>query len=289
MWKDVSATTQANDGDSRCSNGVDAKNCFTWVPGGSLWSGAYDFLIYELYLPTKDDLSVIDLGQISYDVTIPSDAEGRDVKLELSCDSPSNYFKNSTYGQPSDTPNFIDVSPVTAGHTNGYSGVPTLKIASHKAEIEYGGEYVASSVGGAQNYWGVIPVKMVERTSTSASGTGLDCEAKWTITDETGFSYVAMKIDENDNGPYILEKHSTRIRDNFYRGERITRADDKYYLNWDSDYADRTWRNGEGFDYQVELKLQWGLAKNSWCMGAVPKYLTSYIDESLSNDNAIGA
>lgn len=249
MWKDMATTTQKNDGDSRCALGVDSKNCLTWVPGGSLWSGSYDFTIYEIYLPTKDSGDVVDLGQIAYNVVIPSDSDTLDVKLKLKCDSPSNYFKNETYGQPKDTPNFISTIPLSAGHSNGYSSTPTLKIASHESTIEYNGQYEATSVGGARNYWGLIPVQMIKRDNTAASGTGLDCEAVWTVTDDTGFSYEAMKIDEDDNGPYILEKHATRNRDNFYSGERIPRADDKYYLNWNSDWSDRTWRNGEGFDF----------------------------------------
>lgn len=92
----------------------------------------------------------------------------------------------------------------------------------------------------------MIPVQVVSENGASS---GLTCKALWKVKDSTGFTYEALKIEETGNGPYMIQEHSTRNRDNFYSGERIARADDKYYLNWDSDYADRTWRNGEGFDF----------------------------------------
>lgn len=144
----MDVTSDDNDGDARCSRGQDGK-CFSWLPGGNLYSGSYDFTIYELYLPTKDAADVIDLGQIVWDVVVPADTDTLDVKMELTCGSSSSYFKNSTLGQPTGSATFIDATPLSAGHSNGYSTNPSISIADWKATIEYSGDYTANTVGDA--------------------------------------------------------------------------------------------------------------------------------------------
>lgn len=267
--------------------GEDQK-CFSWLPGGSLDAkGDFDFTVYELYLPTRDQAGVIDLGQIAYDVVIPAKTETEKVQLKLSCGSASTYFKNGTYGQPKDTPTFIDATPVTASHANSYSMTPTLKIDDYVATIEYEGDYIATTAGAARNYWAVIPVKT---TSGSVKATtALKCKALFQVTDSTGFTYNMLQIEEAKNGPILRSSSDSKYRDNFYNGQRVTNADDKYYLNWHSDWSDRTWRNGLGYDFQVQLKMQWGMAPNSWCLGAVPKHLNGFSVENVLTENAAGA
>lgn len=80
------------------------------------------------------------------------------------------------------------------------------------------------------------------------------CTALWTIKRDE-YEFNALKIAETGNGPWLhtSKTDSNKYRDNFYDGQRLTNnnEDDKFYLNYNSDWADRTWRNGEGFDFQV--------------------------------------
>lgn len=145
---------------------------------------------------------------------------------------------------------FIDASPVSEPFPMGYQSQPTLTIKNSKATIEYAGIYSSAD---EISYKGVIPVKVA---SSGTSSTGLNCEALFTVTDENGYAFEALKIDEQQNGPFILSKDADdpnrlKYRDNFYSGERIEDADDKFYLNWNTDYSDRTWRNGEGGDFTL--------------------------------------
>lgn len=180
-------------------------------------------------------------------MVIPAKTDTYKVQLQLSCGSASTYFKNGTYGQPSNTATFIDATPVTAGHSNSYSLTPSLKIDDYTATIEYEGDYVATTTGAARNYWAVIPVKTT--SGTSRATTALTCKALFKVTDESGYSYEMLKIEESQNGPILRGSSDSKYRDNYYSGERITNADDKYYLNWNSDWSDRTWRNGLGYDF----------------------------------------
>lgn len=243
----MSVTTEKEDGDDRCSLGVGG-NCFSFVPGAKMRNEAYDFLIYELYLPTKDNVKT-DLGNIAWDISVPGDSESLDVKLKLSCDSAGEYFVDATYGQPSDA-GFLDVSTV-GDQVNGYTSKPTLSISSHEATVEYTGRYDATdpSTGDAKSYWALVPIK----TKASGDNGALNCDAVWTATDDVGYSYKMLEVtSEEDNGPYHYASDDDKYRDNYYSGSR-SNTDDKYYLNYNLEEADLTWKNGENSDFSVKM------------------------------------
>lgn len=277
-------TTQVQDGDARCANGIDGK-CFTFYPGANMYNSELDFLIYEIRLPTKDSGNVIDLGAIAWDLSIDPDTEASPVKLEISCTSPENFFTDQYYGQPSDSATFIDTTAFGA-RTNGYTSTPALSIKSHTATIRYGDTYYSNQDGNEPVYWGVIPFRTKNLGGNSAK---LSCTANFKAWDTLGYNYDMLSIAESSNGPFYNKpaeggNAAVRYRDNYYSGSRTDatpfRADDKAYMNFVSDEG--VWKNGGTADFTVQLRVQFGLARDSWCLAALPKEFTGYTDAGVT-------
>lgn len=76
FFKDVSATSQANDADQRCLD-----ECFLLKPGGNQHEGTYDFLVWQVRLPTKDDNDEHETNKLVWAFEVPADDANNDVDL----------------------------------------------------------------------------------------------------------------------------------------------------------------------------------------------------------------
>lgn len=131
-FKDVSTPTQGNDADQRCLD-----ECFSLKPGANQHKGGWDFLVWQIRLPTKDANDEHESNKLVWTFEVPADDTSNNVVASFSCTTASNYFtSDGVFGMDSgmagDYPNSVEPFGT---RTNSYDSEVSLSVSSNTGSV----------------------------------------------------------------------------------------------------------------------------------------------------------